>query len=128
MIQRLKQIAVLGSTGSIGTSTLDVIRRWPDRFRVFALVAGKSLDVLVPQIREFHPSVVVVGTQTILENLITRLAEAGIPRKQWPELSAGPEARVQAAIAEDVDFVLSAIVGVEGLEATYQAVRKRKTI
>jgi 1-deoxy-D-xylulose-5-phosphate reductoisomerase len=129
MIEALtSSITLLGSTGSIGTSTLDVVRRWPDRFRVFSLVAGQNLDVLVPQILEFRPHVVVVATPQILGNLTNRLDESSLPKKDWPELFAGAEARVKVATAPETDFVLSAIVGVAGLEATYEAVRARKKI
>jgi 1-deoxy-D-xylulose-5-phosphate reductoisomerase len=128
MILALKAITLLGSTGSIGTSTLDVVRRWPDRFRVFSLVAGHNLETLVPQILEFRPEVVVVATAERLADLIVRLRDCGLARTAWPELLAGSEARTAAATAESVDFVLSAIVGVAGLEATYAAVRARKTI
>jgi 1-deoxy-D-xylulose-5-phosphate reductoisomerase len=124
----LTSITLLGCTGSIGTSTLDVVRRWPERFRVFSLVAGQNLDVLIPQIIEFRPDVVVVATPQVLENLKGRLHEAGIKRSIWPELLSGPEARVRVATADGVDFVLSAIVGVAGLEATYEAVRRKKVI
>jgi 1-deoxy-D-xylulose-5-phosphate reductoisomerase len=124
----LKSITLLGSTGSIGLSTLDVIRRWPERFRVFALAAGRNLDNLVPQILEFQPSVVVVATAEILGSLTSRLREAGLTRSRWPELLAGPQALIEAAIAGETDFVLSAIVGVEGLEATYEAVCRKKVI
>ena len=128
MIEALTSITLLGSTGSIGTSTLDVVRRWPGRFEVFSLVAGQNLDVLVPQILEFKPRVVVVATPEILESLRIRLAGTGMPKQEWPELLAGADARVQVAVAPEVDFVLSAIVGVAGLEATYEAVRARKKI
>jgi 1-deoxy-D-xylulose-5-phosphate reductoisomerase len=124
----LKVLTILGSTGSIGTSTLDVVRRWPGRFSVFALVAGKNTDLLAQQILEFRPRVAVVATDEVRDNLISRLSDIGVPRDHWPELLSGPEARVQASIAPEVDFVLSAIVGVEGLEATYEAVRAGKQI
>jgi 1-deoxy-D-xylulose-5-phosphate reductoisomerase len=124
----LTSITLLGSTGSIGTSTLDVIRRWPERFRVFALVAGQNLDILIPQILEFRPKVVVVATLAILENLKKRLQETALDRAVWPEMLTGSEATIQAAIADEVDFVLSAIVGVAGLAATYEAVRRKKAI
>lgn len=104
------------------------MRRWPSRFRVFGLVAGQNLDVLVPQIVEFKPAVVVVATPEVLKNLTGRLREAGIERSRWPELLSGDEARIQVAVADEVGFVLSAIVGVAGLEATYEAVRRKKII
>jgi len=122
------KICLLGSTGSIGVNTLDVIRRHSGQFEVFALVAGRNVELLVDQIIEFHPQVVVVATETVLRNLTDRLSGAGIPRARWPELSYGPRSRVQAATDPQVDFVLSAIVGVAGLEATYEAVRLGKRI
>ncbi|HWR52737.1 MAG TPA: 1-deoxy-D-xylulose-5-phosphate reductoisomerase [Bryobacteraceae bacterium] len=124
----MKNVTILGSTGSIGTSTLDVIRRRRDEFSVFALVAGRNAELLARQIVEFRPRVAVVGTQAVLGNLISRLEETGLPRSQWPELDEGRQARIDAATASDVQFVMSAIVGVAGLEATYEAVRKGKII
>jgi 1-deoxy-D-xylulose-5-phosphate reductoisomerase len=128
IITLLKSITLLGSTGSIGTSTLDVVRRWPDRFEVFALVAGQNTGLLAKQILEFRPKVAVVATGSALEDLIERLEGSALARTDWPDLRFGPEALVQVAIPDEVDFVLSAIVGVAGLEATYEAVRRRKTI
>ena len=128
IISLLKAITLLGSTGSIGTSTLDVIRQWPERFEVFALVAGQNVASLAAQILEFRPEVAVVATRSALEDLTGRLQSSGLSRSDWPELLFGPEARVQVSTAGEVDFVLSAIVGVAGLEATYEAVRHRKTI
>jgi 1-deoxy-D-xylulose-5-phosphate reductoisomerase len=124
----LKTIALLGSTGSIGTSTLDVVRRRPDQFRVRSLVAGRNTALLSKQIKEFAPEIAVVATESAREDLIKDLHDAGIPQSDWPELLFGPAARSMAATDDDVDFVLSAIVGVAGLEATYEAVRRGKTV
>jgi 1-deoxy-D-xylulose-5-phosphate reductoisomerase len=124
----MRRLTLLGSTGSIGTSTLDVVRRRADGYGVFALVAGKNVELLARQIEEFRPKVAVVATESDRVNLIGRLQESGLPRRGWPELLYGAEARVAAAVAPEVDFVLSAIVGVAGLEATFEAVRRRKTI
>ena len=121
-------LTLLGSTGSIGVSTLDVVRQHGDRFRVYALVAGRNLDVLCSQILEFRPTAVVVADDTALEALCGRLSELALPKNEWPELAAGAEARVAAARASEVGFVMSAIVGVAGLEATYAAIRGRKRI
>lgn len=121
-------LTVLGSTGSIGVNTLDVIRQHGDRFKIHALVAGKNLDVLCSQILEFHPKVVVVADPVTLDSLRDRLTELPLARDCWPELGAGPEARVAAATAPEVSFVMSAIVGVAGLEATYKAIKARKRI
>jgi 1-deoxy-D-xylulose-5-phosphate reductoisomerase len=124
----LKSITLLGSTGSIGTSTLDVIRRWRDRFSVFGLAAGRNTELLAKQVLEFRPQVVAVAEAENVDALVRHLSQAGLHRSEWPELLYGPAALVQAATAGEVDFVLSAIVGVAGLEATYEAVRSGKTI
>jgi len=122
------QLTILGSTGSIGVNTLDVVRQHGGKYGVYALVAGRNLDVLCSQILEFRPKVVVVADEGTLASLRTRLLELALPRTEWPELAAGPAARVAAATASEVGFVMSAIVGVAGLEATYQAIRSRKRI
>jgi 1-deoxy-D-xylulose-5-phosphate reductoisomerase len=124
----MKQVTVLGSTGSIGTSTLDVVRRSPERYRIFALAAGTNVPLLTSQILEFRPKAAVVATAAVLESLTGELERAGLPRSKWPELGCGPAQRVAAAVSPEVDFVMSAIVGVEGLEATYEAVRRGKTV
>ena len=124
----MKTLTILGSTGSIGTSTLDVIRQNADEYRVYALVAGQNVEVLLDQIVEFKPKVVVVATETVLASLTKQLSSSGIPSREWPDLSFGERARVMAAIAPEVDFVMSAIVGVAGMEATYEAVLRKKSI
>src|SRR5216683_1664632 len=96
------------------------------RFQVFALVAGRNLDVLYSQILEFAPKMVVVADEATLEALRRLLNEANLARDRWPELAAGPKARVIAATDPAVGFVMSAIVGVAGLEATYAAIRAKK--
>jgi 1-deoxy-D-xylulose-5-phosphate reductoisomerase len=92
------------------------------------LVAGRNLDVLCSQISEFRPKVVVVADNATLDTLRDRLRERGLSPSEWPELGAGPEARIAAAVAPEVRFVMSAIVGVAGLEATYEAVKHKKRI
>jgi len=124
----MKTLALLGSTGSIGTNTLDVVRRNRHRYQVYSLVAGRNVDLLAAQILEFRPKVAVLATDCDLNRLSNQLQESGLPRAEWPELLAGDAARVAAATAEDVDTVISAIVGVAGLEATYQAIRRGKRI
>ena len=124
----MKTLTILGSTGSIGVSTLDVVGRHPDRYRVFALVAGENTELLARQIKNFRPQLAVVATETARTNLIKRLEGSGLPESDWPELEFGPSARVQAAIAGEVDFVMSAIVGVAGLQATYEAVCRGKRV
>ena len=125
---QLKTLTILGSTGSIGVSTLDVVGRHPDQYRIHALVAGHNVDRLAEQIQRFRPEVAVTATNENSKSLIARLETTGLGRKDWPELRFGPEARVEAAVEPSVDFVMSAIVGVAGLEATYEAIRHGKRI
>jgi 1-deoxy-D-xylulose-5-phosphate reductoisomerase len=115
-------LTLLGSTGSIGTSTLDVVRRWPERFGIFALVAGRNTALLAQQIAEFRPQVAVVADETAFNELRARLGS------YVPHLAFGAEARVDAARASEAGFVMSAIVGVDGMEATYEAVRLGKRV
>src|SRR5436190_5638130 len=122
---RVTLLTLLGSTRSIGTSTLDVVRRWPDRFGIYALVAGRNVELLARQIAEFKPKVAVVADEAALNDLRAILKSQNTP---LPELASGPRARIDAATAVEAGFVMSAIVGVEGLEATYEAVRKKKRV
>ena len=118
----MKTLTILGSTGSIGTSTLDVVRRSRHQYQVYALVAGGNIEVLTTQILEFRPKVAVVATSDSLLRLYESLQASGLSRREWPELLAGDQARVQVVRPVEVDTVVSAIVGVAGLEATYEAV------
>src|SRR5579871_3104766 len=124
----MKTLTVLGSTGSIGTNTLDVVRRNRHQYEVYSLVAGRNIDLLAEQILEFRPKVAVTGTSADLSRLSSRLQGLGLDRSAWPELAAGDAARVAVSTAEEVDTVISAIVGVTGLEATYEAVRRGKRV
>jgi 1-deoxy-D-xylulose-5-phosphate reductoisomerase len=122
---RVTLLTLLGSTGSIGTSTLDVVRRSEGRFGIDGLVAGRNVEKLAGQITEFQPRVAVVAGEKDRDELHRLLKERGA---KIPELAWGPEARVAAAAGPESDFVMSAIVGVEGLEATYEAVRQGKRV
>jgi 1-deoxy-D-xylulose-5-phosphate reductoisomerase len=122
------KLTVLGSTGSIGISTLDVVRQHPDRFKIHSLVAGRNLDVLCSQILEFRPEFVAVADESTLEALHSRLRKLPLSARDLPELGAGARAKVLASTASEVDFVMSAIVGVAGLEATYAAIKSNKRI
>jgi len=124
----MKSLALLGSTGSIGLSTLDIVRRHPDLYRIHALVAGHNVDSISQQILEFRPEVAVLATSDARDRLAAALSGSGLARPNWPELDFGPAARVAAATAPPVDMVISAIVGVAGLEATYEAVRLGKRV
>lgn len=127
-MERLKTLTVLGSTGSIGVSTLDVVGRHPEKYRVHALVAGSHVAVLAQQIQRFRPHVAVTATEESRQKLMIALTDLGLPRNAWPDLTWGAKARVDTAVAGEVDFVMSAIVGVAGLEATYEAIRRGKRL
>jgi 1-deoxy-D-xylulose-5-phosphate reductoisomerase len=124
----MQKLTILGSTGSIGVNTLDVVARLRDRFELFALVAGRNVDLLARQIADFSPKVAVVETEAVRASLTKVLAEQGLRRASWPQLEYGPDWRAAVAAAPEVDFVMSAIVGVAGLKATYEAARRGKRI
>jgi 1-deoxy-D-xylulose-5-phosphate reductoisomerase len=121
----LKQIAILGSTGSIGQSTLSIIESYPDRFAVASLAAGRNLDAAFEQCVRWRPRVASVATEELAATLTQRLKAAGV---SGIEVVYGSAGTVRVATLPEVDFVVSAIVGVAGLEATYAAVEAGKTI
>jgi 1-deoxy-D-xylulose-5-phosphate reductoisomerase len=105
-----------------------VVRQNKDRYQVFALAAGRNTELLCSQILEFRPSVAVIASESGIIELQARLQESGLDRRSWPELLSGPEALVRISIAGEVFAVMSSIVGVTGLEATYAAIRAGKRI
>jgi len=117
-----KRIALLGSTGSIGTQALEVIRGNPDRFSVEVLTAQTSLDLLVAQAVEFLPNAVVIGDEKHDEEI--RKALAPYPVKVF----SGPASIAQIVESESIDLVLNALVGFAGLEPTLRAIRAGKDI
>jgi 1-deoxy-D-xylulose-5-phosphate reductoisomerase len=121
----MKRIAILGSTGSIGRSTLSVAESYPDRFQIVALAAGSNLDAAFEQAKRWRPAVISIAAETDAEALRSRLKKEGLGAT---EVVHGPAGTVRVATHADVDFVVSAIVGVAGLEATYEAVRAGKTV
>jgi len=124
----MKLITVLGSTGSIGRNTLDVVRQRRHEVGVYALVAGRNIEKLAQQIVEFRPAVAVVAEEVSIKPLVALLEQAGMTSSTRPDLAWGEPSYLAAAIAPEVDFLMSAIVGVAGLEATYQALRARKRV
>ena len=120
----MRRIAVLGATGSIGESTLDVIARHPDRFAVSALAARASDDKLAAQCERFRPPVAAMADPDAASRLERRLAAAGVPTK----VLGGPGALEQAATGADTDAVMAAIVGAAGLPATLAAARAGKDV
>jgi len=125
---KMQNITILGSTGSIGSNTLDVVRQNRNRFQVFALAAGQNIDLLLSQIQEFRPKVVVTASESGTDALSAKLASSEISRSDWPELLSGSQGRLKISTAPEVDTVMSSIVGVAGLEATYEAIRAKKRI
>jgi 1-deoxy-D-xylulose-5-phosphate reductoisomerase len=121
----LKHICILGSTGSIGTSTLSIIERYPERFAVASLAAGSNLDLAFTQCRRWRPLLVSMATEQLATELASRLKNAGLTGTEVVYGSAGT---VRAATLPQVDFVVSAIVGLAGLEATHAAVAAGKPI
>jgi 1-deoxy-D-xylulose-5-phosphate reductoisomerase len=121
----MKRIAILGSTGSIGRSTLSVVESYPDRFQIISLAAGNNLESAFEQAKRWKPRLISLASETNAETLRRRLIEAGLAEI---EVVYGSVGAVRVATHPDVDFVVSAIVGVAGLEATYEAVRAGKII
>lgn len=119
----VKGLCILGSTGSIGRNTLRVVRALPDRFRVVSLAAGKNVDGLADQIKEFHPEIVSVGNRESADGLRQRLAPGDAVK-----IVAGAEGSIEAATHAKVDFVVSAAHGVTGIQATYEAIQAGKQI
>lgn len=117
-----KAIAVLGSTGSIGVTTLDVVRQNPDRFEVVALTAGSNVDLLMQQIKEFRPKVVSVFQMEAARRLHSTLRMDGV------EFFTGVEGNVVAATMPEVETVVVGIVGVDALIPTMSAIRARKMV
>ena len=120
----MKRISILGSTGSIGRSTLNVVESYPERFGIIALAAGLNIDAAFEQAQRWKPQVLSVAAEKDAELLRSRLKTAGT---NGVEVVYGTAGTVQVATHPEADFVVSAIVGVAGLEATYEAVRAGKT-
>ncbi len=117
-----KQICILGSTGSIGTQALDVIRQHPDLYEAYALTANDSVEKLAEQAREFNPAAVVIANEAHYEALKAKLADTDV------KVYAGHKALCEIVEAGPVDMVLAALVGFAGLEPTICAIKARKKI
>ncbi len=118
----MKKIAILGSTGSIGTQTIEVIRRHSGEFTVTALSAGRNVDLLAAQIREFHPSLVSVATKEDAERLRALTGETG------PSILTGMDGLLAVAAEPESEMLVTAIVGMIGLRPTIAAIRAGKDI
>ena len=120
----MKELAILGSTGSIGTQTLDVVRAYPERYRVYALCAHRSIDLLVQQAKEFHPEVVCIADESLYEPLSRQLSSISYQGKIW----AGSDSIAEVVTMPSIDIVVAAMVGYAGLRPTIEAIKAGKTI
>lgn len=118
----MKQIAILGSTGSIGTQTLDVVRQHPEAFSVYALTAHRSVDMLIQQALEFNPAVVCIADEAYYPRLREALSDLPI------QVMAGEKAIAEMVTMPQIDVVVAAMVGYAGLRPTIEAIRAKKTI
>ena len=122
----VKALSVLGSTGSIGTQTLEIVEEFPQRFRVVALTAGRNLALLCKQVQRHQPEVVALADPALLSELRERLQALNLPR--CPELVAGNEGLCQAAAWSSADLVVTGIVGCAGLLPTLAAIEAGKDL
>ena len=118
----VKQLCILGSTGSIGTQTLDVVRAYPERYSVYAICAHRNIDKLVEQANEFHPEVVCIADESLYETLASRLSPLAC--KVW----AGADAIAQVVTMPSIDVVVASMVGYAGLRPTIEAIKAGKAI
>jgi 1-deoxy-D-xylulose-5-phosphate reductoisomerase len=121
----MKRLAILGSTGSIGQSTLSIVEQFPERYSVAALAAGHNVDRAFEQAVRWKPKLVSLATEELAAELAMRLAKADVT---GIETAYGSEGTVACSTLPEADFVVSAIVGVAGLEATYAAILAGKPI
>ncbi len=121
-MSKKKQIAILGSTGSIGTQTLNVIRRHPDLFEVEVLVAGSNATLLAEQALEFNPNMVVIADKAKYSEVSEALKDTDV------KVFAGVESACDAVEMDSIDIVVAAIVGFAGLRPTLRAIQAGKTI
>ena len=118
----MKRIAVLGSTGSIGTQTLEIVRAYKEELEVTALAAGSNVEKLEEQIREFHPSLAVLWSEEAAKELKERTSDLEI------EIACGMEGMLQLAVQPQADILVTAVVGMIGIRPTIAAIREKKTI
>ncbi|MBP3260794.1 1-deoxy-D-xylulose-5-phosphate reductoisomerase [Pseudobutyrivibrio sp.] len=117
-----QKLAILGSTGSIGTQTLDIVSQNPDDLQVVAMSCGKNIDLFEKQIRKYHPSLVSIGNEELAKDLKTRLADMDI------RIVFGMDGLIEVATYSDADTVVTAVVGMIGVKPTIAAINAGKTI
>jgi 1-deoxy-D-xylulose-5-phosphate reductoisomerase len=118
---KMKRILILGSTGSIGINTLNVIRNFPEKFRITALTVNTRIDLLEPQIKEFNPEFVVVKNKELAEELRKRTGKS-------TKVLSGIEGLTKVASESDYDILIGAMVGFAGLVPTIEAIKRGKRI
>ena len=123
---KTKNLCILGSTGSIGVQTLDVVRAYPDHYSVYAICANRSIDKLVEQALEFHPEVVCIADESMYEPLKEKFSS--ITSIQPPKIWAGTDAIAEVVTLPSIDVVVAAMVGYAGLRPTIEAIKAGKTI
>lgn len=123
-----KKISLLGSTGSIGTQTLDICRERPEQFECVAMAAGRNLDLLAEQILEFKPKIVSISESSQIDELRTKLKGLGMMDSAMPELCHGDQGIVDVATYGDAETVVTGIVGCAGLLPTVAAIKAGKDI
>jgi 1-deoxy-D-xylulose-5-phosphate reductoisomerase len=121
----LKRLAILGSTGSIGQSTLSIVEQFPERYSVATLAAGRNVDEAFAQAVRWRPKLVSLATEELADQLAARLKQAGVT---GIEIAHGSAGTIACATHPDAGFVVSAIVGVAGLEATHAAILAGKPV
>jgi 1-deoxy-D-xylulose-5-phosphate reductoisomerase len=121
----LKRLAILGSTGSIGQSTLSIVEQFPERYSVASLAAGRNVDEAFAQASRWRPKIISIATKELAGELATRLRQRGFPEI---DVVHGTEGTVACSTLPEADFVVSAIVGVAGLEATHAAILAGKPV
>jgi len=121
-MQMKRRLAILGSTGSIGTQALDVVRQHPEHFEVYALTANRQVDLLIQQAKEFLPEVVVIADESYYNHLKDALKD--LPIKVW----TGADSIAQVVESEPIHIVLTAMVGYSGLKPTINAIKAGKVI
>ncbi len=121
----MKRLAILGSTGSIGQSTLSIVEQFPERYQVAALAAGRNVDEAFAQAVRWKPRILSLATPALAGELANRLHQAGIT---GIEVTHGTEGTIACSTLPEADFVVSAIVGVAGLEATHAAILAGKPV
>lgn len=118
----MKNIGILGSTGSIGTQTLDVVRSHPGDFCVTALSAGSNIELLEKQIREFSPKIAAVGSEELAKELRVRVVDRDV------QVLSGMEGLLEMAVQPEMEILVTAIVGMIGIRPTMEAIRAGKDI